>query len=134
MCNTTFNTAKKSQKLLCKIVYKPKSRCVRVLATVDTLVTGKQLCARLADYTSTDISLQSNSYEVFPALVKAVQRACTEFSSERVTVAISNSTWNRLADTVGEWDQDSWDLLKWPYGGVTEFIGDEDFVSKFITE
>ena len=134
MSTTNFNTAVQTSKVLCKLVYKPKTNSVRLLATINPVVNGKDLCQRLADYVGTDVSLRESGYEVFPTLVKQVKRACDEFGSQAVVVAISDSTWNKLANTLGEYDQDAWELLVWPYGGVTEFIGDNDFKTRYITE
>ena len=134
MSTANFNTAVQTSKVLCKLVYKKQTNSVRLLATINPIVNGKDLCQRLAEYVGTDVSLRDSGYEVFPALVKQVKRACDEFGSQAVVVAISDSTWNKLANTLGEYDQDAWELLVWPYGGTTLFIGADDFKTRFITE
>ena len=106
-------------KLLIKVAYLPKTNCFRIYASDDSNLlrdeeTIKRLNVNTAKYTGSDIET-TNAYTLFPKLVDAVKRAADEFRTEKYVLYIPESVFMKIAKTVGEYDDDAWQLLKWEY-------------------
>ena len=133
MSTANFNTAVQTSKVLCKLVYKPQTKSVRLIATINQSISGKDLRQQIADYVGTDVSLRMGKDELSRKLVKEVKRACDEFGSRFVTVAVSTDTWNKLTAVIGD-PGDNRTLLVWPYNGRTVCISNNDFKTRYIIE